>query len=77
MIGMETDRKKKNKELASKNNNIIEPKIPQYQSTSRTDTDDTILALKLMDTLVPTTEEKQKEEQEEEEEMENNSENDS
>ena len=42
---------------------------------STIDTDDTILAPKLTDTLVPTTEEKQKIEQMEEGDTENNSDN--
>ena len=60
---MVTDRKKKIKELESQNDSMIEPKSPQYQSMSTTDTGDTVLAPKLTNTLVPTTEEKQKEEQ--------------
>ena len=61
------------KELELKGNNITEPQSPQYQSRSTTDTDETELAQKHTDTLVPTTEEKQKEE----DDVENNSENDS
>ena len=76
MEGREEDwngNRQKEKEIKEefKNNNIIEPQSPQYQSTSMTDTDDTVLAPKLTDTLVPTTEEKK------EEDTENNSENDS
>ena len=58
--------RQKDKEL--KNNNIIEPQSPQYQSMFTT-----IIAQKLSNTLVPTTEERQKEE----DDTENNSENDS
>ena len=66
------EKEKEIKELELKNNNIIEPESPHYQSTSITDRDDTVLAPKLTDTLVPTTEEEQKED-----DTENNSENDS
>ena len=37
-------KEKELKELELKNNNIIEPHSPQYQSTSTTDTDDTVVA---------------------------------
>ena len=57
---MVTDRKKELKELESKNNNIIESQSPQYQPMSTSDTDDTLLAQNLIDTLVPAIEEKQK-----------------
>ena len=52
---------------------MIEPKGPQYQSTSTTNTDDTVLAPKLTNTLVQITEEKQTE-QKVEDDTENNSE---
>ena len=70
-------KEKKLKELESTNNNLIEPQSPQYQSTFTTDTDDTILAPKVSNTLVPTTERKQTEEQKDEGDTENNAENDS
>ena len=59
------EKEKELTELELKNNNIIEPQSPQYQSISTTDTDYTILVPKLTNTQVPTTEEKQKEEQKE------------
>ena len=58
-------KEKELKEQELKNNNLIEPQSPQYQSTSTTDTDDTILAPELTNILLPTTEEKQKEQTDE------------
>ena len=76
---MGIDKKKKLKEQRHKNNNFIEPHSQQYQAVSTINTDNTILAPELTNTLVPTTEEKQKEQTEEgdtENNLENNSETD-
>ena len=70
----ERQKEKKLKEQELENNSLIEPQSPQYQLTSTTNTDDTILAPELTNNLVPTTEKKQKEEQTEEADTENNSE---
>ena len=49
------------KKLELKNNNITDPPNPQYQSTSTTNTDETVLAPQLNETLVPSKTEEQKE----------------
>ena len=52
-------KEKELKELKLKNNNITG--LPQYQSTSTTDTAETVLAPQLTDTLMPSKTEEQKE----------------
>ena len=46
-------KQKEVKELEFKNNNITDPQNPNSQSTSTTDTGETVLAPQLTDTLVP------------------------
>ena len=49
------------KELELKNNTITDPQIPRSQSTSTTNTDETVLAPQLTNTLVPSKKDEQKE----------------
>ena len=57
----DSQKEKERKELELMDNNFTESQSPQYQSTSTTNTDDTVLAPKLTNTLVLTTEQKHKE----------------
>ena len=54
-------KEKELKELKLKNNNITAPQSPQYQSTSTTNTDETLLAPQLTNTLAPLKMKEQKE----------------